>query len=200
MRSRPRDHNGFVVSTWLFATLTAASRLRLCLTPLSSSQRPILCFVTLHFAHLSPFASRRFPCATKWFWQRKSGLDDAFHRSRGTLSQTFSIFFPPHFNNLRRRIPSNPPSVPYSGTGPRKRNLEGKILVFLPFTATGSCLGDWEYCYVSQFRRPSHQAIQSHRRPAQLPNHRQVAKIVRERSPRPSFDPGPQPFSDRSRR
>ena len=71
-------------------------------------------------------------------------------------SQTFHIFSPRRLNDLGPWGPSNPQSVPYSGTGPRKRNLGGMTLVFPPLSATGSCLGGCERFYVSQFSRLNH--------------------------------------------
>ena len=109
----------------------------------------------------------------------KSGLEDAFHHSRKSLSQTLHIFSPRHLNDLGHGAPSSPSSVPYSGTGPRERNLVGMTLVFLPLSATGSCTGGWERYYVSQFKRLNHQAEHSHRRPTRLPTHRQVTEIAR---------------------
>ena len=101
-------------------------------------------------------ARRRFPCARTRFSHGKSGLEDAFHHSPKPLSQTFHIFSPHRLNNLRPRTPYSPQSVPYSGTGPRKRNLGGMTLVFLPLSATGISPGSWERYYVSQFRRLNH--------------------------------------------
>ncbi len=115
-------------------------------------------------AHLPPFPRRRFPCATAWFWHPKSGLVGAFHHSGKTVSQTLSIFPLPGFNDLRPPTSLSPHSVPYSGTGPRKRNGGRKIFLFLPPTATGHSLVAVENLYVSQFRRLNHQARQSHRR------------------------------------
>ncbi len=83
-------------------------------------------------------------------------------------------FFPSPFQRLTSVDPSSPPPGPYSGSGPRKRNLGGMTLVFSPLSATGSSLGGWECCYVLQFRRLNHQAEHSHRRPTRLPSHRQV--------------------------
>ena len=65
----------------------------------------------------------------------------------------FNIFSPHHLNDLGPWGPSYPASVPYSGTGPRERNLGGMTLVFLPLSATGSRVGPWERYYVRQFRR-----------------------------------------------
>ena len=83
----------------------------------------------------------------------KIGFEDAFHHSRETRSQTFHIFSPRHFNDLRPRTSSIPQSVPYSGTGPRKRHIGGMTLVFPPLSATGSCLGLMGNLYTSQFKR-----------------------------------------------
>ncbi len=69
---------------------------------------------------LPPSARRRFPCARTRFWHGKSGLEDAFHHSRKTLSQTFHIFSPRSPNDLRPRTPSNPQFRPLFWYGARK--------------------------------------------------------------------------------
>ncbi len=141
-------------------------------------QRPIpLSLATPHYS-LGAF-SLRWDCATRRFWHGKSGLEDASDYSRKTPSQTFHIFSPRRLNDLGPWVPSNPQSVPYSGTGPRKRNLGGMTLVFPPLSATAISPGGWERCYVSQCRRLNHQAEHPHRRPTRLPTHRQVTKIAR---------------------
>ena len=121
------------------------------------------------FSWLHLFARHRFPCAKTRFWHGKSGLECSFHHPRESLSQTFHVFSPRYFNNLLPGSTSSSPSVPYSGTGPRKRNFGGMSLVFLPLSATGSCVDGWERCYVSWFRRLNHQAEHSHRRPTRSP-------------------------------
>ncbi len=124
-------------------------------------------------------ARRRFLSARTRFWYGKSGLEDPSDYSRKTPSQSFHFFSPRRLNDLGPWGSSNPQSVPYSGTGPRNRNLRGMTLVFPPLSATAISLGGWERCYVSQFRRLNHQAERSHRHPTRLPTHRQVTKIAR---------------------
>ena len=130
-----------------------------------------------------PFARRCFACA-------RTALQDGFgteNQASRTLFTTpvkpghrlFHIFSPRHFTDLRPWGPSNPQSVPYSGTGPRKRNLGGMTLVFPPLSATAISPGGWERCYVSQCRRLNQQAERSHRRSPRMPSYRQVTKIAR---------------------
>ena len=64
------------------------------------------------------FARLRFPCTRTRFWHGKSGLEDASHHSRKTLSQTFHISSPRHFNNLRRRPLLTPYPSPILVRGP----------------------------------------------------------------------------------
>ena len=146
------------------------------------------------FSWLHLFARRRFPCARRRFWHGKPGLEDAFQLSRKTRSQTPSVFSPRHFNDLGPWGPSNPPSVPYSGTrGPESEISEGLPPYFCRFLPP-ALEWPWERYYVLQFRRLNHQAEHSHRRPTRPPNHRQVTKIARYPTPRPSFDPAPRLF------
>ena len=85
-----------------------------------------------------------------------------FTTSPQPRSRLFAIFSPLHFNDIRPWIPSNPQSVPYSGTGPKYANQGEKSFLFLPSTATGChsfiSLAVAGKCYASQFKRLNSQA------------------------------------------
>ena len=69
-------------------------------------------------AHLTPSARRCFPYARTRFWRGKSGLEDAFHHSRTTRSQTLHIFSPHRLNDLGPRGRPGQPHL-YQHHGPR---------------------------------------------------------------------------------
>ena len=106
--------------------------------------------------HSNRHATRRFPCARTRFWHGKSGLEDTFHYFRECRSQTFFIFSPPRFNDLRPPTPPNSRSVPYSGAGPRKRNRSRMTLAVSPLSATGHSRATVDNRYAPQFRRLNH--------------------------------------------
>ena len=77
-------------------------------------------------AQLPPFARRLFPCARTRFWPGKFGLEDTFHHSRKTRSQTFHIFSPRHFNDLCPRALLSRNHSRILVRGPNKRTGKGE--------------------------------------------------------------------------
>ena len=148
--------------------------------------------------HFYCHGTRRFPCARTRFWHGKSGLEDAFHHSRKTRSQTFHIFSPGYLNDLRPRTPSNSRSVSYSGAGPRKRNLAGMSLAVSPLSATGHSRATVDNRCASRCRRLNHHENEA----AATPLGCQTAAEARSRSVahcKIVFWPRRPPFSDRIR-
>ena len=75
------------------------------------------------------------------FYPRKNGASclvfRLFSLAPPGRSHAFQVFSPPGFNHLASGLAPDPPTATYDRTGGKKRIPEGKILVFLPFTATG---------------------------------------------------------------
>ena len=111
-----------------------------------------------------------------------------FTTSPQPRSRLFAIFSPPHFNDIGPWIPSNPQSLPHSGTGPKYANQGEKIFLFLPPTATADPRAVMQNFYASQFRRLNHQPGHGYRALLSYQTVAQAAILVPYHSPGPSFD------------
>ena len=112
------------------------------------------------FWPLQPFARRRFSFA-RTALRHGFGTENPVSRTlfntpakRGHRLFRFFLLFISTTYACGPLLPPQP--VPYSGTGPRSRNLGGMTRLFPPLSATGSSPGSLGCCYVSQFRGLNH--------------------------------------------